>query len=124
MAQLPALTWHHFETFENGWDHFGSISRPPSFFKDDIGRVYLCGTVTNGHPDEPSGTRSKICELPEGYRPPYAAHFAVASSTRTEDGDQAVPAVLIVRPNGEVFAKNANPGWLTMDGAVIFTDEG
>ena len=124
MADLASLKWHLFETFENGWEHFGSISRPPSFFRDDIGRVYLAGTITNGQPDEPGGTRSKVCDLPEGFRPPYAAHFSVANSTRTEDGDEAQAAVLIVRPDGQVFVKNAHPGWLTMDGAVIFTDEG
>jgi hypothetical protein len=123
MSEHAALTWHRFESFENDWEHFGSISRPPSFFKDDLGRVFLSGTVTNGTTDEPGGTRSKICHLPEGFRPLYAAHFAVASSTRTEDGDQAVPAVLIVRPDGQVIAKNAHPGWLTMDGAIIFTTE-
>jgi hypothetical protein len=122
MAEPAALTWHRFETFHNGWEHFGSISRPPSFFKDEIGRVFLGGTVTNGQPDESGGTRSKICVLPDGFRPPYAAHFAVASSTRTEDGDEAVPCVLIVRPNGDVFAKNGNNGWITMDGAIIFTE--
>ncbi len=123
MTNPAPLTWHRFETFHNGWEHFGSISRYPSFFKDDLGRVFLSGTITNGVPDEPDGTRSKICDLPEGFRPLYAAHFAVASSTRTEDGDQAVPCVLIVRPNGEVIAKNGDPGWITMDGAIIFTTE-
>lgn len=121
MTELAAQKWHRFENFANGWRHFGSISRPPSFFKDDIGRVFLCGTITGGQPDQPDGTRSKVCDLPEGFRPPYAAHFAVASSTRTEDGDETVPCVLIVRPDGEVIAKNGHPGWISMDGAIIFT---
>lgn len=32
--------------------------------------------------------------------------------------------MLIVRPDGEVIAKNAHPRWLTMDGATIFTTAG
>jgi hypothetical protein len=123
MMEPEALKWHRFETFANEWEHFGSISRPPSFFKDEQGRVFLSGTITNGRPDNPGGTRSKVCDLPEGFRPIYAAHFSVANSTRTEDGDEAQTAILIVRPDGEIIVKNAHPGWLTMDGAIIFTTE-
>lgn len=75
MAELSALKWHRFESLQNGWEHFGSISRPPSFFKDDLGRVFLSGTVTNGRPNEPGGTRSKIWDCPKGSAP-FTQHIS------------------------------------------------
>ena len=121
--EYPTLRWHRIEAFENNWKHFGSISRYPKFFKDELGRVFLSGTITGGVPQDGEAERSRICYLPEGFRPLYATHFAVASSSRNEDGAKAVPAILVVRPDGELFAKNYDPGWMSFDGAVFFTTD-
>ena len=117
------LKWHRIEVFKNNWTHFGSISRYPKFFKDELGRVYLSGTITGGMPQEGEEERSQLCYLPVGFRPVYATHFSVASSSRNEDGACAVPAILVIRPDGEVFAKNYDPGWMSLDGAIFFTTE-
>ena len=41
----------------------------------------------------------------------------------TGEDENAVPAILIVRPDGEVIAKNYDPGWLSLDGMMFFTTE-
>ena len=123
VMEYNILKWHRIEVFKNNWTHFGSISRYPKFFKDELGRVYLSGTITGGMPQEGEKERSQICHLPVGFRPLYATHFSVASSSRNEDGACAVPAILVIRPDGEVFAKNYDSGWMSLDGAIFFTTE-
>ena len=115
--------WHRLDPLLNDWAHFGSISRYPEFLLDDQDRVYLSGTVTGGGPSHGVLPRSTIGYLPEGFRPLYATHVSVASSSPTGEDEESVPAILIVRPDGEVIAKNYNPGWLSMDGMMFFTTE-
>lgn len=115
--------WRRLEPLLNSWTHFGSISRYPKFLRDEQGRVYLSGTVTGGKPSHGALPRSTICYLPEGFRPLYATHVPVASSSPTGKDEEAVPAILIVRPDGEVIAKNYDPGWLSLDGMMFFTTE-
>lgn len=88
---------------ENGWVNYGSGHAAAQFFKSPSNIVTIKGLVRNG--TVTNGTR--ICQLPEGYRPDSQLIFQVA-----ENGSTA--GRIDVRPDGQIVVVAADAGWTNL----------
>lgn len=111
----------------NGWtDYTAPFQADPEFIRSADGWVKLKGLVSGGD----AGNEEVVAVLPEGYRPTGQLHFATVSSTNGNatppdvypiDGDR--PAMLRVRPNGEITCGfGCASWWLSLD-AITFVAE-
>jgi Tfp pilus assembly protein PilV len=88
---------------ENGWVNYGSGHAAAQFYKSPSNVVTIKGLVRNG--TVTNGTR--ICQLPEGYRPDSRLIFQVA-----ENGSTA--GRIDVTPDGQILVVAADTGWTNL----------
>ncbi|HEX8774902.1 MAG TPA: hypothetical protein VF735_15115 [Pyrinomonadaceae bacterium] len=94
-------------TLLNSWVNFGGVNAPAGYYKRN-GRVFLRGLIK-------SGTIGAVAfTLPTGYRPAYYHYFAVVTY-------DYVFAAVYVQDNGDVFIKNGNNTFVSLDGISFAT---
>lgn len=100
-----------------GWNDYGSGWATAAFRKDQLGRVHLRGLVTRG-PGVPAFGQV-IGSLPEGYRPPAALLFVVATGETNAFGR------VDVQPGGNIVwvaGGAGDPDFTSLSGISFWPD--
>jgi hypothetical protein len=91
--------------FLNNWTNFGKDYNPVSFYKDNVGRVYLRGMAKGGK------IRNSIFTLPENFRPKFRELFIVKTGNSQTRLD--------IAPNGDVIILEPFKNWISLDGITF-----
>ena len=81
--------------------NYGNGTNPAAFYRDQLGRVHLQGTVV-------PGSGPALFTLPEGYRPAAIENHLVATANGAR--------LLTIAPTGEVGDCLTPDGWVSLDG--------
>lgn len=119
--------WHDVTPamLSNGWEPYDVNDRQaePEYIRTGDGWVKVKGLLRYGT----TADNTVVLTLPEGYRPTGQLHFATVSNTTPPPAGPLVgddqPAMLRVRPNGEVSCGfGVGQGWLSLD-SITFVAE-